>query len=222
MAKCSKTRCFIISAGVLLALTGSAKILSGLGKARALAVPDPIFGERFGHLLLAVGIAEVLIALVCSFSRRETLAAAFVAWLSTGFLIYRLGLWWLGWHGPCSCLGNLTDALHISPQAADNIMKVVLAYLLIGSYSLWVWRWRGMRWSRSVLARTASVLAAAAASQASTLAAADELPSFVQSCPPTKKTDAQQPGGIARRTKKATTDRKETTTDVTFCGGRAR
>jgi len=145
MAKCSKSKCFIISAGVLLALTGSAKILSGLGKARALTVPDPIFGERFGHLLLAVGIAEVLIALVCFFSQRETLTAAFVAWLSTGCLIYRLGLWWMGWHHPCSCLGNLTAALHISPQLADNLMKGVLAYLLIGSYGLLIWQWRQQR-----------------------------------------------------------------------------
>jgi len=127
---------FLCSAGIILVVTGAAKVWSGFGPMKVLAVPDPIFGQRFGDLLLAVGIAEIIIALVCFFSRRETLATALVAWLSTGFLIYRLGLWWLGWHRPCSCLGNLTDALHISPQAADNIMKVVLAYLLTGSYGL--------------------------------------------------------------------------------------
>ena len=56
-------------------------------------------------------------------------------------MLLRFGLWWMGWHKPCNCLGNLTDALHLSPQTADNIMKVVLAYLLIGSYGLLFWGW---------------------------------------------------------------------------------
>jgi hypothetical protein len=39
-------------------------------------------------------------------------------------------------------MGSLTDTLHISPVVADNIMKVVLAYLLIGSYVTLFWLWR--------------------------------------------------------------------------------
>ena len=38
-------------------------------------------------------------------------------------------------------MGNLTDALHLEPEVADNLMKVILAYLLLGSYSLLVWQW---------------------------------------------------------------------------------
>jgi hypothetical protein len=90
----------------------------------------PTFAHRDGH---------------CSdsdFSKRQTPAPGLVAWMSTNFVVYRLGLWWLNWKSPCSCLGNLTAALHISPQAADNIMKVLLACLLIGSYGLLIWRWR--------------------------------------------------------------------------------
>ena len=42
-------------------------------------------------------------------------------------------------------MGNLTDALHIPPQTADTAMKIILAYLLIGSYAslFWLWRQRG-------------------------------------------------------------------------------
>ena len=39
-------------------------------------------------------------------------------------------------------MGNLTDALHIRPEVADNIMKAILGYLLIGSYGLLIWQWR--------------------------------------------------------------------------------
>jgi hypothetical protein len=136
---------FVISAGVILVVTGIAKVWSGLGNSKFLAVVDPIIGIKFGQLMLAVGVAEIGIALVCFFSKRQTLALSLVAWMSTNFVVYRLGLWWMDWKKPCSCLGNLTDALHISPQAADNITKVLLAYLLIGSYGLLIWQWKRSR-----------------------------------------------------------------------------
>jgi hypothetical protein len=57
---------------------------------------------------------------------------------------------WVGWHKPCSCLGNLTDALHIPPQTADTAMKIILAYLLIGSYGNLFWLWRQCKKSAAV------------------------------------------------------------------------
>ena len=126
----------LFSSGVILGITGIAKVWSAFGTSKFLAVIDPIFAITFGQLMLLVGLAEIAIALVCFFSKRQTLALGLVAWMSTNLLVYRLGLWWMDWHRPCNCLGNLTDALHISPQIADNIMKVLLACLLIGSYGL--------------------------------------------------------------------------------------
>lgn len=69
-----------------------------------------------------------------------------MAWISSDFVVYRVGLWWMNWHRPCNCLcnclDNRTDALHISPQTADNIKNLILAYLLIGSYALLFLNWR--------------------------------------------------------------------------------
>jgi cbb3-type cytochrome oxidase subunit 3 len=42
-------------------------------------------------------------------------------------------------------MGNLADALHIPPQIADTAMKIILAYLLIGSYATLFWLWRQKR-----------------------------------------------------------------------------
>jgi hypothetical protein len=132
-------RWFLPAAGAVLASTGLAKVYSAIGPARALDVADPIVGLPFRQLMLLVGLAELFIAFLCLFTDKRQLSLLAVAWLSTNFLVYRAGLWWMGWHKPCSCLGNLTDALHLSPQAADNVMKVILACLLIGSY--WIlWR----------------------------------------------------------------------------------
>ena len=133
-AKSSFSRNFILSAGAILALTGAAKVWSTFGTAKLLAVADPIVGITFGHLMLVVGMAEIVIALVCFFSKSQKLALGLVAWLTTNLLVYRIGLWWVGYHKPCSCLGNLTDALHISPETADTAMKIILGYLLLGSY----------------------------------------------------------------------------------------
>jgi len=137
-------RPFLFGSGVVLAVTGLAKLWSGLGDSAFLKLVDPIIGLNFGHLMLAVGVVEIVVALLCLLGRWQLLALSLIAWLSSSFLIYRVGLWWMGWKKPCSCLGNLTDALGIAPATADSIMKIVLACLLLGSYWLLFQQWRAV------------------------------------------------------------------------------
>ncbi len=132
-------------AGALLGVTGFAKAFSAIGPARALDTADPLIRIPFRQLLLLVGLMELLIAFFCLFTDKRRFSLLAIAWLSTNFLVYRLGLWFVGWHRPCGCMGNLTDLLQISPRVADNIMKGVLAYLLVGSYVLLFAQWRAAR-----------------------------------------------------------------------------
>ena len=148
---------FLKTTGVALALTGLAKVLSAIGPARLLDDLDPLIGIPFRQLLLLVGLAELFVAFFCLFTDRRRFSLTVVAWISTNFLVYRISLWLMGWHRPCHCLGNLTDMLHLSPRLADNIMKVVLAYLLIGSYATLLWQWRRGHRSRMAPACSASV-----------------------------------------------------------------
>jgi hypothetical protein len=136
------SRWFLYSAGVVLLLTAAAKFISSAGSAHILSNPDPILTISFQHVFWIVGTIELTVALICLFSRQIRLQAELLAWLATSFLVYRFGLLWIGYHKPCSCLGNLTDALHIPPQTADTAMKIILAYLLIGSYGTLFWLWR--------------------------------------------------------------------------------
>ena len=133
---------FSRSAAIILVVTGVAKLWSTVGDSGFLGVPDPIFGMQFRHLLFAVATVELIVAGVCLFCGASQLGPILVAWLATSFLVYRLGLVWMDWKRPCSCLGNLTDALHIPPHAADTFMKAVLVYLLVGSYGLLFLQWR--------------------------------------------------------------------------------
>jgi hypothetical protein len=133
---------FLVSAGVMLCLTGAAKIWTAFGNVKILIVVDPFLSIEFRHLLLAVGVAELVLGLACFFNKGQTVTAILLACFTTNLLAYRLGLWWINWRTPCNCLGNLTDVLHIPPQTADTAMKIILAYLLIGSYATLFWLWR--------------------------------------------------------------------------------
>ena len=86
---------------------------------------------------------EIVVATLCFLGRSRGLALALVAYLSTNFLFYRVGLWWIGWKQPCGCMGSLTDALHIKAQTADHIALVLLLYMLAASCGvLFVEWWR--------------------------------------------------------------------------------
>lgn len=134
-------RFFIISAAAMLLITSLAKLFNGFGNARILDLPDPVFLLSYKYVLWIVGAVELAISLICILGRRIALQSALVAWLVTCFLIYRFGLLLVGQTKLCPCLGNLTDALHVTPQTAGVVMQLVLAYLFLGSYgTLWrIW-----------------------------------------------------------------------------------
>jgi Methylamine utilisation protein MauE len=146
-------RFFEISAASLLLATAVAKFISSSGNAKILNMPDTILRIHYRYLFILIGLIEVAVAWCCIFDRSK-IGLLGITYLSTNYLIYRLGLLWSGYHKPCSCLGNLTDALHIPPQTADTAMKIILAYFLIGSYGillhLW-WKNRKLAVGRSAL-----------------------------------------------------------------------
>jgi len=130
---------FTASASGILCFTAVAKLGSAFGHAGILQQPDPLVGLTFQNLMILASLLELATAALCFCCNSRTIAAAAVAWLATVFVVYRVSLSLIGWHRPCPCLGNFTDALHISPTLADNILKVILAYLFIGSYALLFW-----------------------------------------------------------------------------------
>jgi len=136
------SRIAIRVSGCMLILTGVVKLLSAAGNSAIVKTLDPIFGVPFEKIFLFVGLVELIVGTVCLFGKNVTIQVFLLVWLSTCILIYRLSLYWIGWVKPCSCLGNLTGSLHISSKAADTIMKVILMYLLIGSYAMLFLLWR--------------------------------------------------------------------------------
>ncbi len=128
-------KCFLRIVAVMLALTAIGKLWTSTGDVRLLFIEDPVFAISTANLLKLVAVLEIGVGFICMF-RPVMHGLISVAWLSTVFLAYRVGLWWIGWKKPCSCLGNLSDAIHVSPQFVDGTMKGVLAFMFIGSVSL--------------------------------------------------------------------------------------
>lgn len=140
------TRIFLYSAGILLLLTGGAKLISACGgSALVLRIPDPVLWVPYRYLFIVVGCVEIAAGVNCLRCKRIGFNAGFVAWLASGFVAYRVGLMWMRYPKPCHCLGTLTQALHISPDVADLMIKCILVYLVIGSYSSLFWLWSQRR-----------------------------------------------------------------------------
>lgn len=133
---------FLFSAGIILLISGLAKLISAIGSDEFLQAKDPILGIQFRYIFLVAGVVEILAALLCFFGKRSGVKAMCIGWLATNFLIYRISLILIGYHRPCHCLGNLTTAIHVAPHVADSIMKCILIYLLVGSYASLFWLWR--------------------------------------------------------------------------------
>ena len=127
-------RLFILSAGIILLLTGAAKFISASGSAAVLRTPDPVLHIPFRHLFWLVGVLELAVGAFCLLRKPFPFQAALVAGLASSFALYRVALKWLKYDKPCPCLGNLTGALGISPDLAASLMTGLFWYLFFGSY----------------------------------------------------------------------------------------
>jgi hypothetical protein len=128
-------RSFVFLSGCILLFTGSAKIFSTFGTQGILSFTDPIFKMHFRYVMIAAGVIELIVSGICLFSKKMNISLGLIAWLATIFLVYRLGLLYVGWSRPCHCMGNFFDAIHVAPKTADLVTKCMLVYLLVGSWA---------------------------------------------------------------------------------------
>lgn len=124
--------------GGVLAFNGFAEMFAVLGKSQLLNMPDPLLGVPFRYVSLFVAVFELLVAALCLLTSKRTLSSGLVVWLAVNFVVYRIGLWSLGWHHPFSWLQGLMNSLNLSPFRAD-IINLTTVFMLIfgGSAILW-------------------------------------------------------------------------------------
>jgi len=128
-----RAKTFIYLSGLGLLITGIAKLTTITGDVKLLNELDPIVGLQFWMLLAVAGIVELIVGAQCFLSSNHLRSVLSIFTLSLTFLSYRIGLWFTGWTKPCSCLGDLTQAIGMTEQNADNIAKLMLGFFIIGS-----------------------------------------------------------------------------------------
>ena len=133
---------YVGSVQIILIFTAFAKLFSAFGNVKILAVMDPSLGISNRNLFIIAAVFELLVVACVHFCRNMRTQCLLILWLCYALIVYRISIWCEGVSKPCPCLGNLTDAIHIPSQTADMAMKIILAYMLVGSYATLFWLWR--------------------------------------------------------------------------------
>jgi len=124
---------FVYSAGAILLAAALIRFLIAAGNAPVLALPEPTLGIPLRYAVLLVGAVEAIVALYCLFGSQIALQVGWLAWLSTNFVVYRILLLLVHGHPQATCIGSLTDPLHLSRGMPGIIMACILLYFLLGS-----------------------------------------------------------------------------------------
>ena len=130
------SRLFLWSTGILLLLTGTAKILSAMGTGVILTAREPVFGLTYRAIFWCTAILESGVGASCILARSPLSNCLLVLWLSAGFWSYRVALYFTGFERSCTCFGNLTEAIGLPADVTDGIMIGILCYLTIGSIGM--------------------------------------------------------------------------------------
>ena len=76
------------------------------GEAELLGKPDPVFGLVWRELMVAAGLAEIAVGLVCLLGKSRLFRAGLSLFLGNGLLMYRGMYWGVGGERGVSVLGR--------------------------------------------------------------------------------------------------------------------
>lgn len=144
-------KAFIGSAGAILLGSALTRFLIAAGNASFLFLPDPALGIPLRYAVLIVGGIELVVGFICLFGKRVHFQIGWLAWLATNFIAFQIGLFWMHYHPQATCIGSLTDPLHLSRGITGLFVAALPAYVVLGSYTTLIWMWAS---GRTVLLRS--------------------------------------------------------------------
>jgi len=128
---------FLYASALILFSTGAIKVATAFGYSPWLTKHDPLFQFLSNRsLFLSVGGLELCVAAYLVLGRGIGAKLGMVLWLSSSFVLYRLGLIWSGVQEPCKCLGSLMDWLPLRQSLLDSGLMFSLIFLFGGSIAL--------------------------------------------------------------------------------------
>ncbi len=126
----------VLVAGAVLAFVGTAEIISSFGSSELLDIKDPMFGLGFRWLMVAAAIIHLTLSFIVLFTKHKMLGLGLTIWIAANFLVYRIGLWEMGW---AHSSGFNFDGVGFSLKATDIITVWIALFLLVAScVLLWI------------------------------------------------------------------------------------
>ena len=124
---------------VFFCITSVLKIVSTLGAAKVLAVADPLLAFlTTRQILLLAAALEILVAGCLWFDRFDRYRPWLTIWLISLIFTYRMGLVVIGYHGPCSCLGNIFEWYPALEKWANPMMwTAIVCVFFVSAFALW-------------------------------------------------------------------------------------
>jgi DNA-directed RNA polymerase subunit RPC12/RpoP len=132
---------FIPAAGAILLAAALCRFLIAAGHAQVMTLPDPMLGIPLRDAVVAVGVFELVVALICLFGKRIGLQLGWLAWLGTNYVVIWIGLLTMHIHPQATCIGSLTDPLHLSRGITGYAFALIPFGLALGSYAAVVSLW---------------------------------------------------------------------------------
>lgn len=133
---------FVFGVAVTSFVAAMLVLLSATGTGHILDDSDPfLFLSSRQVFYLVGGLGFVLSAFLLVLQNRLQTKLLLIAWLSTSFLVYKIGLSRTNEPNYFSCLGNLDEMLQISPKAFDRIASIILILMLGGSCAFLTLDW---------------------------------------------------------------------------------
>lgn len=135
----SLTGVYLISAALVLLFAAYSKWTTRIAPEQ-LQLKDPFIAFLTeGQLLHIVAIVEIIVSviIVCCIKRSPLLGVTACLWLSTLFVLYRLGFVLApeSYGRSCRCLGGVGSVLG---ARSDEVAPFMLAYLLVGGLVLFI------------------------------------------------------------------------------------
>lgn len=125
---------FLYGAAACLLLTGFAKLTTSIGESSYLGRRDVLLWFMTNRQLMFVASVFELAAgwFILGRSRLAVVERVFiVCWIAMVFLVYRVGLLWVGYRETCNCAGDLWSWIGLSQNEADFLMLGILGYLCL-------------------------------------------------------------------------------------------
>jgi hypothetical protein len=139
---------FFYFTAVILFVTALTKLFGAMGITAFLAQPDPLLPLSNRQMMILLGSMELFLSAFLLLGRGNCLKHGLTAWMAANFLVYRLGLWWLGGANLCNCLGNINHLLPVAPRVLNEILYAIIGFMLIGSCGFLLQNYIGTRSER--------------------------------------------------------------------------